>query len=127
MKSYLDQRGFTLVQVVFVLVVLALLGAAMLRLSSVQSATGLFALQGARAYQAAYAGLEWGAARASAGQSCSGNFSLDSFTLQVDCNSKSFTEAGVTTWVYRINSVAIFGSYGSPDFVSRRLEMKMAL
>ncbi len=40
--------------------VLSLLGVAMMRLSAVQSSTGVFALQGARAYQAARSGLEWG-------------------------------------------------------------------
>ena len=126
MNANFNQRGFTLVQALFILVVLSLLGVAMMRLSGVQSATSTFSLQGARAYQAASSGLEWGAARAAAGAACNGNFSLDGFTVKVDCVSDNFTEGGVTTTVYHIDSVATFGNYGSPDFVSRRLEMKMA-
>ncbi len=55
-----NQKGFTLVQAVFILVVLSLIGVAMVRLSGVQSSTSVLALQGARAYQAARSGLEWG-------------------------------------------------------------------
>jgi MSHA biogenesis protein MshP len=120
-----NQAGFTLVQAIFVLVVLAFLGVAMLRLSGVQSYTSLFALQGARAYQAARSGLEWGAARAAAGSSCNGSFDVDGFAVTVTCSSSAYAEGSMTTTVYKLNATAEFGSYDSPDYVSRRVEMKV--
>lgn len=118
--------GFTLVQAIFIVVVLSLLGVAMMRLIGVQSSTSVFALQGARAYQAARSGLEWGAARARAGNSCNGTLTVDDFTVNVTCSSQSFTEGSIGPYdVYRIGATATFGSYGSPDYVSRRAEMKV--
>lgn len=121
------QAGFTLIQAIFILLVLALLGVAMMRLSGMQSRTGTFALQGARAYQAARSGVEWGAARVSAGNACNGSMTLDGFAVTVSCSSSVYTEAGVNITVHQLNAVATFGNYGSPDFVSRRIEMKMAM
>lgn len=121
-----NDRGFTLVQAVFIIAVLALLGVAMMRLTSVQSSTGTLALQGARAYQAARSGLEWGAARAAVGNSCDGAMSIGNFAVNVSCTSEQFTEGPIGPYnVYRINATATYGSYGSPDYISRRAEMKV--
>lgn len=125
-KRLTDNSGFTLVQAVFILVVLALLGVVMMRLIGVQSNTSVFALQGARAYQAARSGLEWGAAQAAAGSSCNGTMTIENFSVAVTCTSQQFTEGTIGPYpIYRIQALAAFGSYGSPDFVSRRLEMKV--
>lgn len=56
----LFQRGFTLVSAIFILVVLAGLGAAILMVSTSQHMGSALDLQGAQAYQAARAGIEWG-------------------------------------------------------------------
>jgi MSHA biogenesis protein MshP len=56
------EAGFTIVQAIFVLVVLGMLGAYMVTMSTVQQATSTQALMQARAYQAARSGLEWGIA-----------------------------------------------------------------
>ena len=118
--------GFTLVQAVFILVVLALLGIVMMRMIGVQSSTSLFALQGSRAYQAARSGLEWGAARAGTGNSCNGTMTIEDFNVAVTCTSQQFTEGPVGPYaVFRIQATATFGSYGSPDFISRKAEMKV--
>ena len=98
----------------------------MMRMIGVQSSTSVFALQGARAYQAARSGLEWGAARASAGNSCNGNMIVENFNVVVTCSNQSFTEGPIGPYdVYRINATAKFGTYGSPDFISRKAEMKV--
>lgn len=121
-----NNAGFTLVQAVFILVVLGLLGVVMMRMIGVQSSTSVFALQGARAYQAARSGLEWGAARAAVGDPCSDTFTIDNFTVDVTCSSQPFSEGSIGPYdVYRINATAEYGSYGSPDYVSRRAEMKV--
>ena len=121
-----NNNGFTLVQAIFILVVLSLLGVAMMRLIGVQSSTSIFALQGARGYQAARSGLEWGAARAKNTESCNGTLTVDNFTVNVTCSSRSFSEGSIGPYdIYRISSTATSGNYGSPDFVSRRAEMKV--
>lgn len=123
-----NQDGFTLVQAVFIVVVLALLGVAMMRLIGVQSSTSTFALQGARAYQAARSGLEWGAARASVGADCNDSFSVSNFNVTVTCSNPvpSFTEGAAAAYpVYTFTSIATYGNYGNPDFVQRRLESKV--
>ncbi len=121
-----SEAGFTLVQALFILIVLALLGGAMVKLLGVQSSTSTFALQGTRAYQAARSGLEWGAARARAGASCNGSMTIEGFSVTTACTSAVFIEATNTTTVYRISSLAEFGTYGSVDYISRRVELKVA-
>ena len=121
-----NKAGFTLVQAIFILVVLSLLGVGMMRMIGVQSSTSVFALQGARAYQAARSGLEWGAARASVGSSCNGTVTVEDFMVNVVCSSQSFTEGPIGPYdVFRINATATFGNYGSSDYISRRAEMKV--
>lgn len=118
--------GFTLVQAVFILVVLSLIGMVMIRLIGVQSSTTVLALQGARAYQAARSGLEWGAARAKTGGSCNDTLTVENFNVDVICSSQSFTEGSIGPYdVYQIKATATFGTYGSPDYVSRRAEMRV--
>ena len=64
------QSGFSIVTAMFILVVLALLGSYMVRLSGVQIDTAIYALQGAQAYQAARAGIEWSIASIKNGGNC---------------------------------------------------------
>ena len=54
------QRGFTIVSAIFILVVLAALGAFIVTLSTTQQIGSALDVQGARTYQAARAGIEWG-------------------------------------------------------------------
>jgi MSHA biogenesis protein MshP len=55
-----NERGFSLISAIFLLVVLAALGAAMANLSVMQHTGVAMDVQEARAYQAARAGVEWG-------------------------------------------------------------------
>lgn len=52
-------RGFSLISAIFLLVVLAGLGTAIVNVATVQHKSSAFDIQGARAYQAARAGIEW--------------------------------------------------------------------
>ncbi|TCS39078.1 Tfp pilus assembly protein PilX [Paucimonas lemoignei] len=54
------ERGFTLVSAIFLLVVLAALGAAIVTVSTTQHTASALDVLGAQAYQAARAGTEWG-------------------------------------------------------------------
>ena len=55
------QRGFSLVAAIFLLVVLALLGALIASVTGMQQASGQVDVLGVRAYHSARAGMEWGA------------------------------------------------------------------
>jgi MSHA biogenesis protein MshP len=52
-------RGFSLPTAIFLLVILALLGAFMVSLSTTQNVMSAQDVQGSRAYNAARAGMEW--------------------------------------------------------------------
>jgi len=53
-------RGFAILSAIFILVVLAMLGAFIMNISSSQQIGSALDVQGVRAYQAARAGIEWG-------------------------------------------------------------------
>lgn len=124
------QRGFSIVMATFVLVVLGLLGSYMVRLSAVQTSTSINALQGARAYQAARAGIEWSLARIANGGSCADINSqtamsfngLDGFTVRLNCSSQTYSEADKTPTIFQINALSQFGSYAGNDYVAREIE-----
>ncbi|MEA5097068.1 MAG: hypothetical protein VB032_00840 [Burkholderiaceae bacterium] len=58
-RGSLRQRGFALVTAIFLLVVLAALGAVMVTLATVQHTTAAQDIQGSRAYHAARVGIDW--------------------------------------------------------------------
>jgi len=131
-----NQSGFTIVQAIFILVVLAMLGTYMVSLSTVGQATSTQALLQARAYQAARAGLEWGiAATLKSSQPWDGysetiedygNFTII-VTRDIDSDNVvddvSYNEAGTTVYIYPIKAVATYADISSPDYVSRTLEV----
>lgn len=121
------QRGFSLVPALFLLVVLAALGAVAVRLSAVEHQTFVLALQSSRAYAAAQAGIEWSSYQALINGSC-GNSSvalteggLSGFTVDTTCSSTMHSEGTTTTSVYVLEAFAYSGVYGTPDYVSRRV------
>ncbi|BCA78666.1 pilus assembly protein MshP [Desulfuromonas sp. AOP6] len=121
-----NQKGYTLVNALFILVVLAALGAFMVTMSGVQSRTPVLALQGARAYQAAQAGIEWGIAQSAAGVcTASSAFIVEGFAVTLACTATPVSEGTTTYNVYEISALAEMGSYGAPEYVSRRIEARV--
>jgi MSHA biogenesis protein MshP len=134
------ERGFSLVSAIFILVVLAALGAAMVSFFSIQQQSTALDVQGARAYQAARAGIEWAAyqgiknaaafACATAGSSSDAiafTGDLASFTTTVGCSSAAHDEGGNTVRVYSIVSTAKSGAAGGADYVERVLAATISL
>ena len=121
------ERGYSLVPALFLLIVLAGLGTVAVRLGAVQSQTVVLGMQSSRAYAAAQSGIEWAAYRAITGGSCdSASFSfteagLDGFSVDTNCSVSTHTEGSSSVRVYAVEAFARFGSYGSPDYVTRRL------
>lgn len=85
-------RGIAIVTAIFILVVLAALGAFMVSISTSQQIGSALDVQGVQAYQAARAGIEWGLHRQLQASSCVGATSfaptastLSGFTVTVVC------------------------------------------
>ena len=134
------QRGFALVAAVFIVVVLALLGIMMVTIGGMQRATTSAAVQGARAYHAARAGVEWGiyqALNTVPGTMCglnpvtvtTGPFSLSAaglngFSVTVLCTYTGHREGPAPNYnVYVVTSTATSGNFGDVDYVSRRIQV----
>ena len=125
------QQGFTLVTAIFILIVLALLGSYMVRLSATQRQTTIYAIQGARAYQAARAGIEWAVARIGIDGTCSAvngtgmTFSgLDGFSVTLTCGLQSFTEVNNVDF-FTVTSTSEFGSYTGAEYIYRQLQITL--
>jgi len=128
------QRGFAAIAAIFLVVVLAALGAFMLTFSNTQHLTSAQDIQGSKAYWAARAGLEWGIASST---TCAafpvatpkvlpgGTATFDGgFTVSVDCSLQTYTEASATPNVniYKFNSVAkSSGTVGSVGYIERSI------
>ncbi|WP_019141386.1 hypothetical protein [Noviherbaspirillum massiliense] len=99
------KRGFSLVSAMFLLVVLSTLGAAILNISTAQHMSSALDVQGARAYQAARAGIEWGMYKQLQENKCNNTTSfqlpagstLGAFTVTVECSSKDGPVSGAGT------------------------------
>lgn len=130
-------RGFSTVAAVFLVVVLALLGAAVVTVFGLQQTASSLDLQGARALRAAQAGIEWGMYQvlvAQGGNACPASpqnltfgGTLSAFTTTVTCSSNAYDEAGNTVRVYAIISTAQSGTPGTSGYVERQLTATVAL
>lgn len=133
-----SSQGFSIVSAIFLLVVLSALGAFIVNISSGQHVSAAADVKGARAYQAARAGVEWGAyqvldpnsAAASATPAgCPAATALTpfaGFTTVVTCVSSNHTESGNNIGVYRFTSTASSGTLGAIDYVSRVVQVTVS-
>lgn len=121
------QSGFSLVPALFLLVVLSALGIVAVRLAGVQHQTVALAMQSSRAYAAARSGADWSAYQALVNGNCAASTlsltesGLSGFSVETNCSSTTHTEGPNTVQVYVIDAFAWSGSYGTPDYVSRRI------
>ncbi|MBN8474170.1 hypothetical protein [Sulfuritalea sp.] len=134
-------RGFAIVSAIFILVVLAALGAFILSISTSQQVGSALDVQGVRAYHAARTGIEWGMYRQLRDGSCPGAGSPTSFappattmagfTVTVICDAVADANGGPT--VYTVQSTACSepnaaeprcpNAAGGNLYVERRLEV----
>lgn len=129
-----NQRGFTLIAAIFLLVVVAGLVAFFVNLRVVQQVTLVYGVQGARAMQAAHSGAEWGAFVALRDNACPGATSftlgdavLSDFTISVSCTESTHDESGTAITVFNILSEAETGTYGSLDYVQRGISASVSI
>lgn len=125
-------RGLGLIAVLVVLVALAALAAAIARIGAASQLGQAQDLEGARAWQAARAGTDWGLYQALKGSwsACSsqsrtldlsGESGLNGLRVTVSCDSRSFNEGETAPGtphslrVYTIDAVACNSSTACPD------------
>jgi MSHA biogenesis protein MshP len=141
-----SQRGFGAIAIVMMLVLLAAIAAAVVRLATSQQIGSAQEQNAARAAQAARAGIEWGLYQAFQGswKTCAGasqtlDLSADlGMRVAVSCNSALYNEGESapgtpqTVRVYTVEAVACNGSGSCPDasrvssaaYVERRLQIQ---
>ncbi len=115
------QRGFAIVAAIFLLVVLAALGAFMLTFSNTQHLTSAQDVQGSRAYWAARAGTSWAISSITAAPTVCPvsptTFIVDGFTVSVTCDLKLYDEGGVSKRIFSAISTSTSG--GAVGNISR--------
>jgi MSHA biogenesis protein MshP len=136
-KPLVAQKGFAAIAAIFLVVVLAAMGAFMLTFSNTQQLTSAQDVQGTRAYWAARAGLEWGigfvraqpagAAVCPASPTILAPAVIGGFTVVVTCNRLNYIEGGATVNIFQFTSLAdnrpaVAGSLG---FIERTLSASM--
>jgi MSHA biogenesis protein MshP len=127
------QDGFALVAALFMLVVLAVLGAAAVRLNMSQQSSSDLDLAGVRADAAVETGIEYAAARVLTTGDCSG-FPLSptialqlaqDFQVTLSCTTAETLVNTPTVTVFSVTAIASHGLYGSPEFVSRQRTVRI--
>ncbi len=124
--------GFAAIAGLFLLVVLAALGAFMLTISNTQQIDSAQDLQGSRAYWAARAGLSWGVgsvvASSAACPTPPAPFVVDGFTLNVTCSRQTYSEGSGTVVVFTFFSVATSAAaVGSLGRVERSVALTLEM
>jgi MSHA biogenesis protein MshP len=132
------QAGVGIVTAIFLLVVLAGLGTAMVGIYTSQQSSANLDLLGAEAYQAARAGLEWGIFQQRRSNSCAGSTrvdmpagtSLSAFTVFVTCEVKG--EGALARVVIKANACnmpdlvhEVCPALNKPESVLRTLEVEL--
>ncbi len=142
--SFRRARGFVLASAIFLLVILASLGAFLVNISMNLSLSSAQDVQGSRAYQAARAGIEWGlyqvldptnATVVAPGDpqwpnmpGCAANgLSIEGFAVNVTCQFNDYSEAGLNRRIRVFSLVATafpLGSVivGTPGFSERQIQ-----
>ena len=143
-----ENQGFSLITAIFLVVVVAGLGAMAVTFFSAQQQSSALDALGSRAYQAARAGIEWstfqitqpGVAGSTFANACQSNTPvtppsfagtpLSQFSLAVSCTAKtSYMDGTNLLWVYSITATAT-GPNGAPpgsaDYVERVMQVTIA-
>ncbi len=130
-------KGFLLPAAIFILVILAALGAYALNITSIQQATSTQDVQGSRAYQAARAGAEWGTYQVlSPGSTALANcpaspstISIDNFSVTVTCTRyPDYFEQGTdhNIAMYDIIATASIGTAGALNYIERQVQLTLS-
>lgn len=116
------QQGFAAIAAIFLVVILAALGAFMVSFSNTQHLTSAQDIQGSRAYWAARAGLEWGIASVTTACPTSPTaLNVEGFTVEVSCAKTTYTDSGAIN-LFEVTALArSTGVVGGPGYIERSL------
>jgi MSHA biogenesis protein MshP len=121
------QRGASIISAIFMLLLFAALAAFMVSLTSTANVTSAQDVQGARAYQAAQAGLEIGLYNVLVSPATGCTFpsppNIEGFSITLSCSSDGpYTDSGATFSIYKLTSLAkTSAAVGSPAFIEREV------
>ena len=139
MKRHARCAGAALISAIFLIVVLAAIGASMVSLSTVQEDTVTKSVLAARVYYGAKAGIDWAVQRAISDPGASPTrcttgpgpefpatialtgAGLAGVSVDVTC-AQSQHGAGATAFTYYLASIATTGTLGTPSYAERRME-----
>jgi MSHA biogenesis protein MshP len=125
-----QQRGSALVIALFLIVVVALLAAFGVTVGGSQRQSTTVSMMGDRALAAARSGVEWAGYRALVNKSCANRVlvltegALRGFRVIVQC--QLHTELPANKHDYAVSAEAQFGTYGSADYVSRKVQARFS-
>lgn len=130
------QRGMLLPLAIFLLVVLAAMGAFAMRLVVLAAASSTQDILGAGAYQAALAGNQWAAyqlyqpdSSTPVMQSCPATttLSINGFSVTVSCSSNAYVDNDTQdVTVYEVTSVATLGTVNTPEYIERQVSLTLS-
>lgn len=137
-KAHTHQQGFLLPAAIFLLVILAGLGAYAVNMSTVQQNSSIQDVQGTRAYHLAKTGAEWATYQITQNTpdnttlpACPANttLSLEGFSIELSCTkSVDYFEQGSdhTIAIYVITSTAKFGTVNALNYIERQVQLTMS-
>lgn len=136
------QLGFLLPAAIFLLVILAGLGAYALNITSVQNNSAIQDVQSTRAYHASRAGIEWAAYQIlqtsplTSIPSCpTTTLNIDGFSIAVSCTEfndiatgNEYLEQGGDNKIrlYEVVSTATFGTLNTQSYIERRIDVTLS-
>jgi MSHA biogenesis protein MshP len=124
------QRGFALIGALFVLVVLAALGAFAVRINMTQQHDADLDLQQLRAEAALDSGVEYAATRLLApGANCGNlaNLNVSGYAVAFNaCARVQYIVNTATVNVYTVTLTSSRGVYGTPEFVARSATVRVS-
>lgn len=149
------QKGFAIMSAIFILVVLASLGAYVMTIGSAQHIGSALDIEGSRTLQAARAGMDWAIARVvnaptafGAGNCRTGTVSVNlttgaggdfaamsGYTVSVTCSGTAFTDGAGSLYSYALTATACNQPSGGScpntasigaNYVERRLTVQVA-
>lgn len=129
-------RGMALVTALFLMLVLGLLAAAMVVVTSIQQTSASLDLRGDQAYQAATAALEWGTYQVLRANNCPASTALPlgpamgGLTAVVQCSqvpAGGVQENGTgQVSLYVVTATASGGAVGTSDYVERQVQATLS-
>lgn len=121
------QRGFSLVTAIFIVTVLAALGAFVLVLSGVAQQTPVTGFNSAQAYHAARSGLEYGISEAinNGAAGCTTTLTLGAYSVDVTCDPPTtHNDNGFIVDIYTVRAVATRTGSAPGDLAYVRRELR---